>query len=90
MTAVNGCGCFGMANMDLSLDDIIQKKFSKTANIRGRGRYVKLCHICKKWSLFTETTNLHCVNCHMYGVYFHSSQSCIYMYHRGKCNYMKQ
>jgi len=27
-----------MANMDLSLDDIIQKKFSKTANIRGRGR----------------------------------------------------
>ncbi|KAJ4441598.1 uncharacterized protein [Periplaneta americana] len=27
-----------MANMDLSLDDIIQKKFSKTSNIRGRGR----------------------------------------------------
>jgi hypothetical protein len=41
-----------MANMDLSLDDIIQKKFSKTAKIRGR--YVKLCHICKEWMLFFE------------------------------------
>ncbi|XP_021931285.1 uncharacterized protein LOC110835413 isoform X2 [Zootermopsis nevadensis] len=27
-----------MANMDLSLDDIIQKKFSKASNIRGRKR----------------------------------------------------
>lgn len=56
--------------MDLSLDDIIQKKFSKTVNIRGRGRYVKLCRSCKKWLLFTETTNLLCVNCHLFGVTF--------------------
>lgn len=35
-----------MANMELSLDDIIQKKFSKNSNIRGRRRYVKLCYVC--------------------------------------------
>jgi len=63
--------------MDLSLDDIIQKKFSKTTNIRGRGRYVKLCRICEKWLLFTETTNLLCVNCHLFDVHFHSSQSLV-------------
>jgi len=64
--------------MDLSLDDIIQKKFSKTANIRGRGRYVKLCRTCKKCLLFTEMSNLLCVNCHLFGVHFHLSQSLVY------------
>jgi hypothetical protein len=75
------CGsCFGMANMELSLDDIIQKKFSKNSNIRGRRRYVQLCYV-RIECLWLPVQNVPCLKYYPFGMLSRqSSYICILRY----------